>query len=237
MSYVYRRPYRRSPPRRSLLPVVIASDVLLEDDFDDNSRDTAKWSLGSIAFENAGVGVAEANQQIEITPLANEPSPALYGYKSVGGYDFTGRQAAVRIAADISVDTEAWLVVALDADNYVRTWVASGTLQTRSRVAATNTNESHGAFNFAVHTYWRIRHDNDTDEIVWEYSANGNSWSELRRLARPISITFVRIYLSGGTGTGIVSPALVKFDDFNLRTPVPFVAPDLSASMMLLSDI
>lgn len=217
---VYRHPYQRPPRRRLLLPVLAPSGpVLLEDDFNDNSRDTAKWTLGSIAFENAGVGVDEANQQIEITPLASQGAPALYGYKSLNTYDFTAREAAVRIAADIDPDTEAWLVVAVDADNYLRTWVASGTLQTRSRVAGVNTNESHGSFSFATHTYWRIRHDDDSDEIVWEYSSDGSFWSELRRLARPITITSVSVYLTGGTGSSIPSPGLVKFDDFNLRTP------------------
>lgn len=196
--------------------------VLLEDDFDDNSRDTAKWTLGSIAFENAAVGVDEANQQVEITPLALTGSPAIYGYKSLNTYDFTGREASIRIAADIDPNTEAWLVVALDASNYIRTWVAGGTLQTRSRVAAGNTNESHGTFSFTSHTYWRIRHDDNSDEIVWEYSPDGGEWLELRRLARPITITSVSVYLSGGTGASVASPGLVKFDDFNLRTPTAF---------------
>lgn len=219
--FVYRHPYRRPLPARLILPrVTAAGPVLLSDDFDDNSRDTAKWTLGSIAFENAGVGVAEANQQIEITPLALTADPAIYGYKSVETYDFTSREASIRIAADIDPNTEAWLVVAIDADNYFRTWVASGTLQTRSRVGANNTNESHGTFNFATHTYWRIRHDQTPDQIVWEYSSNGGEWIELRRLARPVTITAISIYISGGTGSSIASPGLVKFDDFNLRTPL-----------------
>lgn len=199
--------------------------VLLEDNFNDNSRDAAKWALGSIAFENAGVGVAEANQQIEISPLALTGTPAIYGYKSLlNTYDFTGREAVVRIAADIDPNTEAWLVVALDADNYLRTWVASGNLQTRSRAAAVNSNQNHGTFSFATHTYWRIRHDAGPDEIVWEYSANGIAWTELRRLARPITITSMGIYLSGGTGSSIASPGLVKFDDFFLRDPPHLLA-------------
>jgi len=219
--YVYRRPYRRPVPLRSrwLPQPAAAGPVLLEDDFNDNSRDTAKWTLGSVAFENAGVGVAEANQQVEITPLSLEPNPAIYGYKSANTYDFTAREASVKIIA-IPTDTEAWLVVALDVDNYFRIWVAGGNIQTRSRVAASNTNQSHGTFNLATHTYWRIRHDATPDEIVWEYSSNGSTWTELRRLARPITITAVSVYLSGGTGASVTSPGIVKFDDFNLRTPV-----------------
>jgi hypothetical protein len=191
----------------------------LTDDFDDNSRDTSKWTLGSIAFENAAVGVAEANQQVEITPLANTGAPAIYGYKSVLPWSLTGRQVSIRIAADIASDTEAWLVVALNADNYLRIWVAGGNLQTRSRAGGNNSSQSHGAFSFATHTYWRIRHDDDSDEIVWEYSTDGSNWTELRRLALPFAITSVTFYLSGGTGSSVASPALVKFDDFSLRVP------------------
>lgn len=237
MSYsVYRYPYRRPPTLRRFLPAIVVSGaVLLEDNFDDNSRDTAKWTFGSIAFENAGVGVDEINQQLEISPLPLTGTPAIYGYKSINAYDFTAREASIRIAADIDPNTEAWLVVALDADNYLRTWVASGNLQTRSRVATVNSNQNHGTFSFTTHTYWRIRHDDDSDEIVWEYSVNGLFWEELRRLARPISITSMSIYLSGGTGSSIASPGLVKFDDFNLRSLVPFVHQ--YEAMMMLSDI
>ena len=161
MSYgVYRHPYRR-PPARRLAPLSLpAADVVvipdaavlavatfapplvstLIDDFNDNSRDTAKWTLGSIAFENASVGVDEVNQQLEITPLALTGTAAIYGYKSVNTYDFTAREASVRIAADIGTGTEAWLVVAMDVDNYFRIWVAGGNIQTRSRVGGGNSN-------------------------------------------------------------------------------------------------
>lgn len=197
-------------------PTVIATSSVLTDNFNDNSRDTAKWALGSIAFENAAVGVAEANQQIEITPLASQGSPAIYGYKSANTYNFTGKRAQVRIAASIASDVEAWLVVVLDADNYLRTWVAGGVLNTRSRVGAGNTNVGHGTFDFATQFYWRIRHDNSSDEIVWEVG-DGGTWTELRRIARPFAITAVSFYLSGGTGGSVTSPALVKFDDFTMN--------------------
>lgn len=235
---VYRHPYRRPPILRRFLPaIVVSGPVLLEDDFDDNSTDAAKWTLGSIAFENAGVGVDEVNQQLEISPLPLTGTPAIYGYKSLNTYDFTAREASIRIAADIDPNTEAWLVVALDADNYLRTWVASGNIQTRSRTGATNSNQNHGTFNFAAHTYWRIRHDDDSDEIVWEYSADGLEWIELRRLARPITITSMSVYLSGGTGSSIASPGLVKFDDFNLRTPAAFNTVSRSASLSATASV
>lgn len=233
---IWRQPPQAQQPKNNLAALLSPPPaVLLEDDFNDNSTDAAKWTLGSIAFENAGVGVDEVNQQLEISPLPLTGTPAIYGYKSLNAYDFTAREASIRIAADIDPNTEAWLVVALDADNYLRTWVASGNLQTRSRVATVNSNQNHGAFSFTTHTYWRIRHDDDSDEIVWEYSVNGLFWEELRRLARPISITSMSIYLSGGTGSSVASPGLVKFDDFNLRSLVPFVHQ--YEAMMMLSDI
>lgn len=223
---VYRHPYRRPPARPRSLPriEVPSGPVLLEDDFDDNSTDTAKWTLGSIAFENAGVGVSETNQQVEISPLALTGAPAIYGYKSLNAYDFTGREASIRIVANLDPNTEAWLVVALDADNYLRTWFAAGNLFTRSRAAANNSNVDHGPYVFVAETYWRIRHDDLADEIVWEYSPSGLEWVELRRIARPIVVTSVSVYLSGGTGTSVAGPGLVKFDDFNLRTPTTFGA-------------
>lgn len=187
---------------------------ILTDNFNDNTRDTTKWALGTVIFENASVGVAEANGQIEITPLANEASPAIYGYKSATTYDFTGLEAQVRIAADFGTPSEAWLIVALDNDNYLRIWaVGGGNLFTRSRVGANNTNEDHGVFTFATHTYWRIRHDKVTDEIVFEYSSDGLSWTQLRRIARPFAITASTIYLSGGSGASSPTPPVVKFDD------------------------
>lgn len=202
----------------------------LADDFSDNSRDVSKWTLGSIAFSNAGVGVDEANQQIEISPLANESSPAIYGYKSVNDWNFTGKQAAIRLADTPDSNTEAWLVVALDLDNYVRTWFAGGSIFTRSREGGNNTNEDHGSFNFSTQDHWRIRHDTGPNEIVWEVSGDGSTWTELRRLTPAFAITSVSFYLSGGTGASIATPGLIEFDDFNHSAPslaetvVPYTA-------------
>lgn len=213
----------------ALTPSALISGALI-DDFNDNSRDTSKWSLGSIAFQNATVGVAETNQRVEITPLANEASPAIYGYWSANAYDFTGRQARVRIATSIGTDTEAWLVVALDTANYLRTWVAGGTLQTRSRENNTNSNQSHGSFDFATQSHWRIRHDNATNEIVWEVGT-GDNWTELRRLATPFSITAITVYLSGGTGGSVASPAIVTFDDFALNVLTQVIPASTSLAL------
>lgn len=187
---------------------------ILTDNFNDNSRDTVKWALGAVGFENAAVGVAEANGQVEITPIANEASPAIYGYKSAAIHNFSGLEARVRIAADFGSPSEAWLVVALDNDNYLRIWaVGGGNIFTRSRVGASNANEDHGSFTFATHTHWKIRHDKVTDEIVFEYSSDGLSWTQLRRIARPFSITTSTIYLSGGSGSSAATPPVIKFDD------------------------
>lgn len=194
--------------------------IVLSDDFNDNSQDTGKWTLGSIAFSNALVGVSETNQQLEITPIANEAAAAIYGYQSVSTFDFTGLEATVRLAADYGAPSEGWLVVVLDASNYLRMHaVGGGNLFSRSRVATVNSNVDHGAFSFATHTYWKIKHDSGSDEIVWYYSSNGSSWTELRRIARPFTITAVTFYISGGSAASNPTPPVVKFDDFAAQTP------------------
>lgn len=195
---------------------------ILSDNFNDNSRDTVMWALGAITFENAGVGVAEINGQLEITPLANEPSAAIYGYQSVSTFNFTGQEARIRLVEDYGAPSEAWLVVVLDANNYFRIHaVGGGSLFTRLRTTAGgNANVDHGAFSFGTHTHWKIRHDKLTDEIVWEYSANGSSWTELRRLTRPFAITSVTIYLSGGSAASSATPPVIKFDDLVVEAPV-----------------
>lgn len=193
--------------------------IALSDNFDDDSRDTAKWTLGSIAFQNAAVGVSETSQQLQISPLANTAAAAIYGYQSVNSFNFTGLEARVRLAASYGAPSEGWLVVVLDANNYLRIHaVGGGNLFTRSRVASTNSNVDHGAFSFATHTYWRIRHDSGPDQIVWEYSSNGTAWTELRRIARPFTITAVTFYLSGGSAASSPAPPVIKFDDFIART-------------------
>ncbi len=195
--------------------------VALSDNFDDNSQDVSKWTLGSIAFQNSGVGVSETNQQLEITPIANEATAAIYGYQSVSTFDFTGLEAVVRLTASFGAPSEGWLVVVLDASNYLRMHaVGGGNLFTRSRVATVNSNVDHGTFTFATHTYWKIRHDSGPDQVVWEYSSDGSSWTELRRIARPITITAVTFYVSGGSAASSATPPVVKFDDFIAQTPV-----------------
>lgn len=197
--------------------------ILLSDDFDDNSRDTGKWSLGSIGFQDAAVTVTETNQQLEITPRTSFASPAIYGYQSVNTFDFTGAEAKVRLTASYGAPSEGWLVVVLDTNNYFRIHaVGGGSIFTRSRVAAGNSNVDHGAFSFATHTYWKIRHDSGPDQIVWEYSSDGSSWTELRRIARPFAITAVKFYVSGGSAASSATPPIIKFDDFVAQTPPAF---------------
>lgn len=192
---------------------------LLDDDFNDNSRDTSKWNLGSIALEVNTVGVAETNNRLEITPLTGTGTASFYGYASVNTFDVTqNRVATVQIVEALATNHEAWLVVGLDASNYVRIAVTGGgSLITRYRTGAANTNTTHRAYSHSTDAYLRIAYDNATSEFVFYVSGDGITYTELRRQDPSWATTALRGYLTGGNAASLGSATPIKFDNFMWR--------------------
>ena len=75
------------------------STNIFSDNFDDNSRDATKWSLGVLSqpsnYFDSAVAVQERNQRLEITPRAGQKNQHFNGYVSVSSFNLTNAQATV----------------------------------------------------------------------------------------------------------------------------------------------
>lgn len=184
--------------------------VVIDDNFNDNSIDGAKW-------DNGGSGqVVETNNQIEITTqtganyfqlIAVDPQPLINSSMAVEVKD-AGNQALTT--------RQTILYAELDTNNKVYLQIDQGNLSANYVVAGTPT---YGAasvtYNSTTHRWLRLRELGGT--TYWEYSADGDSWTTLYSLANPIALTAVYAGLQAGNYAGEASGSTSIFDNFSLK--------------------
>ena len=180
-----------------------APTTVMSDDFNDNTRDTAKWTLGSLsegttAYDPA-VGVNEVNQRLEITPLSGTTGLHYGGYVSAQTYDLTGGRATVEVVQATENSSGALMSLALvvDSNNWYRVKKEWNNLYLQKKI--------NGAFYQTViaysavqHRYWRIRHDT-ADQIIWETSGDNVNWTVQRQEARQLSVKSLKVEVQAGT--------------------------------------
>lgn len=177
----------------------------LEDDFDDNSIDTAKWNTD-------GSTISETSQQLQIATTSGAflISDVTYNMADkvveveavtvpVSG-DFTATQLLLATSIGGSF-TNATLI---DVQNgSTLRWIFDGAL-----VGSTT-------YNSAVHKFWRMRFDNSgTNTLYFEYSTDGTTWSSLGSSSLS-GITFTSAmyaYVRLANSTGLSHTAI--FDNF-----------------------
>jgi hypothetical protein len=205
---------------------------LLEDSFNDNSLDFAKWTPHNLfsGFTDTAVAVNETNQRMQLGPLPQGQTGSHYnGIRSVNAHDFTGAycQAEMVQAPVSSTKADAMLTVGKDANNYYRIYVEEGTLICQKRISGVKTNLFTAPYNAAGHRYWRIRHDQATGNLVFETAPDNSgipgSWvlrySEAWNSAS-IPLSSIIFEIKAGTWQAeSVTPGLVVFDNFRVARP------------------
>ncbi len=200
--------------------------TLQADDFNDNVRDPAKWTVGAVfsqidsgaaAFDSAIV-VAERNQRLEIVPRTNVAGDHYAGFVSASALDFTAATAAVRVLQTAGGDADTYLAVAKDSSNFLLMVVESGALYIDHVVARSR---SFSAHSFSPsQQYWRIRNTTGAT-IAFETSADGNAWQTLRTVSAGFALTSVRVEIGAGTWKNESAPGMAVFDDFAVTRPAP----------------
>ena len=75
------------------------STIIFSDNFDDNSRDTTKWSLGVLSqpsnYFDSAVAVQERNKRLEITPRSGQKNQHFNGYISASSFNLTNAEATI----------------------------------------------------------------------------------------------------------------------------------------------
>ena len=196
--------------------------TLLADDFNDNTRDASKWTLGALfaqidsgaaAFDSA-ISVLEQNGRIEIQPRVNTAGDHYSGYLSAASYDFSNSTAAIGVVQTANGDSDTYLAVSKDARNFLAMIVEGGVLYT-DRVANGERHVSSHAYSSTQARYWRIRHSLP-NTVSYDISADAVTWQTLRSEAIGFDATNVRVEFGAGTAIKMTSPGLAIFDNFTL---------------------
>jgi hypothetical protein len=199
---------------------ISTAGLLFSDDFNDNSRDPVKWTLGLVqepsTSQDTAVGVFERNQRLEITPRSSLSGIRYNGYLSAGAWDMTDARATVEVVQKSNGSSDTVFAVGVDSNNWLRFVTEDGNLYFQSKVAGNKTS-SNVVYNLAQHRFWRYRSNSATNQIFFETSGDGVTWATLRAVSRGFSITALRIELSAGTFGGVSTPGIAIFDNFRLE--------------------
>jgi hypothetical protein len=205
--------------------------VLLEDDFNDNTLDTSKWSRNLFSgFTDLSLPLSESSQHLLIGPLLSSTSGSHYaGIRSISPFDFSNAYCQVEVleAASASTSADTMLTIGRDVNGYYRIYVEGGSIFFQKRVAGAKVTLLSATYNAANDRYWRIRHEASSGRVIFETAAdNGGvagSWvvrySEVWNNSA-IPLSGVIMELKGGTWQSESNaPGRVIFDNFRAAKP------------------
>lgn len=228
MSGVFRPlPYqhwRYLPPRPWIATSAYPLTQTLDDNFDDNSLDAAKWAT----FADPGATVAETGQQLSIT--LDNSSASIYGaIYAQNRYSLVGSYVYVKVATypTQSANTEVYLYLEGDSAHYYMIHSLNGTVRA---VYADGGSQQVVGSHVGTPPWWRIRDDSAT--VRFERSADGTSWTEIGSgVARHVwAGTLVPQIGFGHFASDIPSNTCV-FDNFNVGEAVA------GAKLLLLTGV
>lgn len=221
----------------------LPDNLLLADDYNDNSLNTTKWIANSLASSTTdmAVGVNETNQRLEIGPLLeNATGNHFNGLKSLITYDFTGAYCYVQLVQPPGSATGGSAILTISSTvsgttSYYRIVVSAGTLKClRGSASGQTVTLASITFDPINHKFLRIRHDSSTNKAVFETAPDNvgvpgkwtqrasDTWSALL-----VRLTEVRFEVAAGTSAQTPAPGTVIFDNFRAaKAGVP--APTIS---------
>ena len=205
--------------------------VLLQDDFNDNSLNTSKWTANNLfsGFTDASVPVAEDAQRIEFGPLLQNVGGSHYnGVRSASSFSFTNGYAYVEIVQPAAANTaaDAMFTLGNNVNNYYRIYVEGGTLFLQKRINAAKATLLSAPFNAVNDRYWRIRHDAANNRVIFETAPDNagvpGAWTQRHSEAwsASVNLAVVQFELKGGTWqVEANAPGKVIFDNFKAARP------------------
>lgn len=210
---------------------MVGETVLLEDDFNDNALNTAKWALNDVfsGFTDSSVLTRELSQQLQIGSLFAGQSGSHYnGIRSASSFNFTGAYSYVQLvqAPGASTKADAMFTIGRDADNYYRIYVEEGVFICQTKLGGSKRIVFTSPYDAVAHRYWRIRHDQATGSVRFETTSDpslAGSWtlrySEQWNTAAVPLATVVFELKAGTWQPEPVGPGVVIFDNFRVAKP------------------
>jgi hypothetical protein len=194
-----------------------STGILMSDDFNDNAIDQTKWSIGTLHDTrfNSQVQAAEQTQQLKITT----PQGALgySGYVTASPWDFTNARATVEVLQIVASGNDTVFALGIDANNRYRFVVEDGVLYFQYKVNGGASSSTNVPYSPTQHRFWRFRHNQATDQIVFETSVDGINWVGQRTVARQFANTAVKIEIDSGSFVSSGSTTTAIFDNFKLE--------------------
>lgn len=192
------------------------STTVMSDNFDDNSRNTSLWDLGSFyGYTSSGVTVNETSGQLQLKIPANTTNVA-GGYVSKNYYDFTGGAVSIQ-PINLPGNTEEeqfYMSVGYEGSYLYSIYYYKNKVRFRYTTGSTTSSTSIN-YSSTQHQYFRISHDAAADTINWQTSPDNATWTTQRSIARNNKITSVRFALTVMTTVSNPFPTTVMVDDFN----------------------
>lgn len=198
---------------RASIKLVNSLNPNLSDDFTDNTQGTEWNKTAMFHTYDSATTVVESGGVLTITPPTSTAGIRYNGYNTVDHYDMTNASVQVK-CAQAATKTNTALFIGIDENNsYSIFHTQSNELCYRKNIAST-ISDTVGAYSAVNDLYWRIRHDQETDTIYWETSADAVTWTTKRSFARELNITVVHLEISAGTDGSELTPGSAIFDDF-----------------------
>jgi hypothetical protein len=220
------------------------SASMLIDDFNDNVRDPAKWIVGTLTLipQDSAVTALEQNGRLEITPLTNTNGGHYNGYRTVNTYDFTNSQVAIEVIQKAGGGTNTAFSIGLSPNDNYRFILQNSYIFYDSWVGGVQS-LAYESYSPTNHRWLRIRHDQASNTINWETSADGNGWTLKRSLTPAFALTAASIELASGSWQPEAAPGKTIFDNFALSylaagvptAPSNLVATGVSSSQISLT--
>ncbi len=116
---------------------------------------------------------------------------------------------AVRIPGSGAAATVA---VANDEENWYG-FVAGGTDLRCVAVVAGRVSDHRVRYDPQKHHQWRVRFASDASAVIWETSADGNTWSAHYHAVAAIPVSATRLVIEAGSERPAASPGKAIFDN------------------------
>jgi acid phosphatase len=208
-----------------------AETVLLADDFNNGSIDGAKWIVNNLysGFTDPTVAVQETTE-LQIGPMKQNLDGSHYnGIRSASSFNMTGAYVQVQLvqAPNSATLADAFFTIGADVNNCYRVYVEGGTLFLQTKFGGAKQQPFTTTFDPVNHAFWRISHDTDTGNFVFETAPNNGgapgTWTQ--RFAgvwntSAVPLTNVLFELKAGTWrTETTAGGTVSFDNFKAAKP------------------
>jgi hypothetical protein len=215
--------------------------VLLSDDFNSTTLDTAKWTKALFSgTQDTTIPVTVDGASLVVGPLKSGVTGSHYnGIRSKSSFSFTGVSAEVELVEPAASSApDAYAMFAVGKSNFYYRWYVAGTSLVAEKRASSKTTLATLTYSASSHRFLRIRHNAATGQVVFETApdAGGAPGAWTTRFSQTwdaaIPLTGVMIELKGGTSSAQTNPGPVRWDKVRVGTESASSPPPPSTTVL-----